>query len=112
MQKYSIWVEHETHLPFEQEKVSLVIYREDEERNRSKPVMTFDVHDADGVLALSNGALVEYHLVTESFGIMFSPNGNTHIYRDGDVYAIITEDELEWVVGVPDNESYVWMKRD
>jgi hypothetical protein len=108
MIKYSIWIEGDN---YKGAKKSLCIYHDADEK-RTTPLMQFVLHDNDGVIALSNGALLEYHLKKESFGILIAPNARTHIYRDGDAYAIMCEDKLEWVVAVKDDEAYVWLKRD
>lgn len=108
MIKYSIWIEKESSA---KTRKSLCIYHDADEK-RTTPVMQFSLHDNDGVIALSNGVLLEYHLMNESFGIMIAPNARTHIYRDGEAYAIMCEDKLEWIVAVKDDEAYVWLKRD
>ncbi len=105
MQKYSIWMEDFRN------GLSIVIYH-DADVTREQPLITMSVGDSTGIIALSNGTLLEYDMINEKFGIVVTRNNNTHIYRDGDIYALITEDELEWALMTPDKSAYVWVKRD
>lgn len=105
MQKYSIWIEN-----FMNDKVIAIYHDEDETRNQ--PLITMCVGYTCGVIALSNGTLIEYDIMKESFGIVSTYNNKTHVYRDGDVWALFTEDELDWALMTPDNSAYVWVKRD
>jgi hypothetical protein len=107
MNKYSIWIETTTGRS--NEKV-IVIYKEN--NPSPKALMQLSVGRENGTLALSNGALIEYDMLDETFGIIICRNSNTHIYRDGETYAIKTEDKLEWVMSAPDVNTCVWVKRD
>lgn len=105
MQKYSIWIEESRGTD------ELVLYHDGDEK-RNVPLITFNVGKNRGAIALSNGTLLEYDTKKGTFGIILTKNCNTHIYRDGEIWALFTEDELEWALITPDESAYVWLKRD